>query len=447
MKDHVFDPDSGDYITYSLVYQSVSDGLILDLTSGTVNLKKPLDFEVQDTVFFKVKFTDKTGLQSVCDYVVGITDCNDAPVLTDGLFRVPENCVGNSCLAGNLADYAFDEDKGELLTFTMVPTSNMFAIQSSQLWAIGTLDFEKTPVFNIHISVDDRRGGHDMAVMTVQIIDVNEAPTGLTFAKNVLENLPIGTVVHTFDAADPEGDTLVFKIVHEASGFTTLFEVAGGNLVTKADIDYEALSAHSFQANISICDPAKLCTEVGPNTISIIDGPDAPAIETDIYTLSITETAPIGTALDISLAFSDEDAGQTAHLVYSIYSGDPQNHFVISESTGELKVKSSLDAEVMSEYTLVLEATDIDGLSGVSSPIAIAVKMVPSPPYFVGATSSDTSYNIDISQLGDGSYASVSLPIADRDSGQIAATEQLVSCRSALVFTFLTAIGSVSCYE
>ncbi|KAG1708573.1 hypothetical protein DVH05_022201 [Phytophthora capsici] len=422
MKDHVFDPDLEDYISFKLIFQSIVGSLLLNETDGRVYMGKSLNFEVQDTFYFKAKFTDKTGLQCVCDYIVGVSDSNDAPVLTNGKFRVPENCVGNDCLVGNLADYAFDEDKGDVLTFTMVSNNDMFEIRSSQLWVTGGLDFESTPVLNISVSVNDRGGGHDIAVMTVQVVDVNEAPTGLTFTKEIIENLPVGTIVHTFKAFDPEGDTLVFKIIHAAAAFLNLFEVVGQTLVTKADIDYETLSDHLLHANVSICDPFQLCTEVGPNTIIIIDGPDAPVIAIETKTLSIPESVTIGTALDMSVTFSDEDTGQSAQLVYSIYSGDPQNHFQISESTGEVKVKSPLDAKIMSDYTIVLQATDTDGLSGVSSPIAIAVELVPSPPFFVGATPSGPDYNIDISQLGDGSYATVALPIADRDPGQIGGT-------------------------
>ncbi|KAG3093936.1 hypothetical protein PC121_g3194 [Phytophthora cactorum] len=418
MRDHASDPDAGDSITYRLLSQSVPGTLTIDSTTGAITLRKALDYEIQDTIPFKAQFTDKTGLQITCDYTIAVTDSNDAPVLTSTDFRVPENCVGNDCLVGNLAEYAFDEDKGAILKFGLISGSDLFSIRGSQLWAVGSLNFEKTPVLKIVVSVDDERNGHDETAMTVQVIDVNEAPTGSSFTKQVLENIPIGTVVHTFEASDPEGDHLAFTIVHAGTGFESLFKVDGGNLVTKAEIDYEALSAHMFQANINICDPLKLCTEVGPNSIEILDGPDTPIIETIATPVSIPETASIGSAVDATFTVLDEDAGQSAHLVYAIHSGDPQNQFSISGSTGALTVSSSLNAEVVSEYKIVMQATDADGLVGYSDPITIAVQMVPSPPYFVGTTAAKADYNVDLSQLANGSYATVALPITDRDPGQ-----------------------------
>ncbi|EEY56444.1 protocadherin-like protein [Phytophthora infestans T30-4] len=390
---HTSDPDAGDSLLYRLVSQSVPGTLTIDASTGAMTLRKALNYEVLDTIPFKVQFMDKTGLQAMCDYTIAVTDSNDAPVLTSTVFRVPENCVGNDCLVGDLAKFAFDEDKGAVLTFTLRSGSDTFSIQGSQLWAVGTVNFEMTPVLKVTVAVDDERLGHDEAAMTVQVIDVNEAPTGKVFSKKVLENIPIGTVVYTFEASDPEGDHLVFSIVRADTGFESLFGVAGGNLVTKADIDYEALSAHSFRTHIRICDPLKLCTEVGPNTIEILDGPDAPIIETAATTVSIAESASVGSAVGASFTVLDEDVGQSAQLVYAIHSGDPQNQFSISGSTGALTVSSSLNAEVVSEYKIVMQATDTDGLIGYSDPITIAVQMVPSPPYFVGTTAAKSNYN------------------------------------------------------
>ncbi|ETL93981.1 hypothetical protein L917_07983 [Phytophthora nicotianae] len=419
MNAHVSDPDAGDSITYRLLSQSVPGTLSIDSSTGALTLQKALNYEIQDTIPFGAQFTDKTGLQVTCDYTIAVTDSNDVPVLTSAVFRVPENCAGNDCLVGDLAKFAFDEDKGTVLTFTLVSGGDSLSIQGSQLWATGSLNFEKTPVLKIIVSVDDERHGHDETAMAVQVVDVNEPPTGKIFTKKILENIPIGTVVYTFEARDPEGDQLVFTIVRADTGFDSLFGVVGGNIVTKADIDYEALTAHSFQTHIRICDPLKLCTEVGPNTIEIMDGPDAPIIETAAATVSIPESASIGSAVGATFTVLDEDVGQSSQLVYAIHSGDPQNQFSISGSTGALTVSSSLNAEVVSEYKIIMQATDADGLIGYSDPIIIAVQMVPSPPYFVGTAAAKANYNVDLSQLGDGSYATVSLPIADRDPGQI----------------------------
>ncbi|POM66400.1 Protocadherin-like protein, partial [Phytophthora palmivora] len=103
MGNYASDQDIGDYITYELLSQSVIGTLTITPTTGIVTLKEALDFEIHDAILFKVRFTDKTSLQVTCDFNIAVTDCNDPPVLTGTVFHVPENCIGNDCMVGNLA--------------------------------------------------------------------------------------------------------------------------------------------------------------------------------------------------------------------------------------------------------------------------------------------------------------------------------------------------------
>jgi hypothetical protein len=418
LSGYALDPDVSDSMVYELMTQSPQETISIDVVSGKVTLRTRLNYEHQDAASFAVRFTDRTGLHTTCDFFIAVTDSNDAPVLTSTVFCVTENCVGNECLVGDLADFAVDEDEGSVLTFSLVSENEVLFIDGSRLWVATPLDFEDDSVLKITVSVQDERGASDEATMTVQIVDINEAPRGMSFTKTIAENVPVGTVVCSFEAIDPEGDHVLYAISHADDKFKGLFAVKGGDLVTKMEIDYEALTHHMFTVTISACDPMGLCTEIGPNTVEVTDAPDAPVLEQIVSSVSIPENAGVGAAVDASISFSDEDNGQSAELLYSIYSGDPLNQFSVSAHTGALTVKSLLNAEIASEYAIVIQATDPDGLSGFSTPIDIAVEMIPSPPFFVGTAVSQNYYKVDVSQLQDGSYVPVMIPVSDRDPDQ-----------------------------
>ncbi|GMG17152.1 unnamed protein product [Phytophthora fragariaefolia] len=372
MSDYVSELDAGDYVVYQLVAEDSPSTLSIDTSTGTVTLMRALDFEVQDTISFRVLFMDTAGFQCTCDYVINVTDSNDLPVFASAIFQVPEKCTGKDCLAGDLARYVEDDDVSDVLEFSISPINSIFQIQGSELWVVGTLDFESTPVLTTNVFVDDGRGGNDQAFITVEALDINEAPIGSVFEAQIFENVPIGTVVCTFEAYDPEGDDITYSIVKADTEFEKLFSIKDGELVTNGMINYEVLSAHSFRAHITACDPLMLCSEFGPSAIEILDGPDAPVVTTDALQVTLLENATVGSSVGINVSFSDEDNGQESELFFSIYSGDPLNQFTISNSSGDLSVISPLDAKVRKRYALIIQATDLDGLVGLSDPIWIS---------------------------------------------------------------------------
>lgn len=102
--------DNNDELTYKLLTQSIPGAISIDSITGSVLLMKVLDFEILDEISFQDRVVDTTGLFNLCNCVSSVTDANGSPVLTPSIFRVPENCQNSECLAGNLNEYAVDEE-------------------------------------------------------------------------------------------------------------------------------------------------------------------------------------------------------------------------------------------------------------------------------------------------------------------------------------------------
>ena len=93
------------------------------------------------------------------------------------------------------------------------------------MWWIATaLDYETTPVFSLLVQASDGALS-DSATVTINLTDVdedsiitNKAPTIIAATFSLAENSPIGTVVGTIEASDPDGDTLTYTILSGNTG-------------------------------------------------------------------------------------------------------------------------------------------------------------------------------------------------------------------------------------
>lgn len=128
--------------------------------------------------------------------------------------------------------------------------------------------------------------------------DGNRAPTDVTLSNSsVAENLPVGTVVGTLAAVDPDaGDTHTFTLVDDAGGRFTL---VGNQLRTNAVFDYEAGS--SYTVRVRATDAAGLWVEKS-FTITVTNVNEAPGVIVG-GPFVITE----GQSLSLSASGSDPD--------------------------------------------------------------------------------------------------------------------------------------------
>ena len=92
--------------------------------------------------------------------------------------------------------------------------------------------------------------------ITVTITDVNEgtpnsAPSGLSSTGNLVmqENEAVGTIVGTFQAQDPDGDSLTYSLVSGVGdGNNSMFTLeSNGTLKTAVSFDYEAYTSLSIR--------------------------------------------------------------------------------------------------------------------------------------------------------------------------------------------------------
>ena len=213
------------------------------------------------------------------------------------------------------------------------------------------------------VTVKASAGGEmEMREVTVTVTDVDEtvapafpsATATRSIAENTAANTNIGDPVA---ATDPNGDTLTYSLEGtDAASFG--IDGSTGQLSTLAALDFETKTAYTVV--VKATDPGGLSDTIDV-TINVTDVDEnvAPAFPSATATRSIAENTAANTNIGDPVAATDPN-GDT--LTYSLEGTDAAS-FGIDGSTGQLRTSAALDFETKTPYTVVVKATDPDGLS------------------------------------------------------------------------------------
>ena len=152
------------------------------------------------------------------------------------------------------------------------------------------------------------------------------------------------------------------------------FNVSSSGVVSVTDtLDYETVTSYSLVITMTDGGVPSLSTEVSVKiSVSAVNEHIPVFTSSGSYSVSVPEDTNLGTEL-IRVTANDEDDSGHAHgrRVYSIISGNTGFFFHISADNGAIQLMRSLDREVVSSYTLEVEATD--GENPVNATVSITV--------------------------------------------------------------------------
>ncbi|XP_006158945.1 cadherin-related family member 2 [Tupaia chinensis] len=222
------------------------------------------------------------------------------------------------------------------------------------------LDFETLPVFSITISVND---GHSTVTKEMQVIvdDRNDnVPVfqNTDFSTSINETLPVGSVVFSVLAKDPDmglAGLVVYSIVSVVPSMEDsehLFRILeNGSIVLTGSLSYNNKSAF-YQLGVKACDSGGeyngiqtvQCAAPVILSILVVDQPDLdPQFVRDFYSASVAEDAARGTSV-LRVQAVDSDKGINDHVTYSISNSSKPGWFNIS-ADGVISVGEPLDRE------------------------------------------------------------------------------------------------------
>lgn len=281
------DPNSGQTLTYSIVSGNPYNTFAISETGIlSVGNSAALDYETNPVFTFTVMVTDNgtPALSAQAPVTVSLTDVNDPPVMLPQALSAKENTPKGRYI-GKIN--GSDQDYGDTFQFTISDgnTDDAFLLQpyTGRIFVNNSaaLNYEVTPVFYLTVRSTDNHGAYSEQIMTINLINVNEAPVVQNQSFSVSQSATNGTEVGTVIATDPDFDQILKYSITKGNtnGIFAIDQFTGIITVANAAA-LGASNSNSFRLTVKVIDngsPA-LYTN-GFMTISIIRSKDAESPE------------------------------------------------------------------------------------------------------------------------------------------------------------------------
>ena len=421
------DPDAGSTVTYSLNDSrfaiDASSGVITRSATGT------LDFETQTSINVTVTATSSDGSTANQIFTLGVLDSPE-PV---AFHTKPDadsavNQIGQSAAAGTAAGItasASDPDAGSTVTYSV--DDPRFAINAStgviSRSGTGTLNAQAEPSINLTVTATSSDGSTDSHAFSVAVLGspvaFNTPSDADPTVNQIAELAAVGASTGiTASATDPDAGSTVTYSLNDAR-----FAIdASSGIITRSGtgtLDFETQSSINLTVTATSSDGSTanqaftLAVLNSPEPVAFNATPDAnPAVN------QITQNAAAGTAIGITAAATDPDAGST--ITYSIN----DSRFAINASTGVITRSGTgtLNATSEPSVNFNVTATSSDGSTDTHA-FSVAVTGGTTPVIFEArvATAGD-----DVEQKGSGA---MSTNVSDLELGYDGSTSQTVGMR------------------
>jgi len=197
-----FDPD-GDVLSVDWVGQA-ENGAVAN-NGGTVTYTPDPDFHGTDS--FSYAATDGNGGQATATVTVIVTPVNDPPVAQDD----SESTDEDTRVIVDILDNDSDPDGDNLIIQSITQPNNGIAENNgSDVTYIPDPDFHGMDTFTYTLS--DGNGGTSIALVTVAVAEINDAPVVLDDGATTPEDTSVDIDVLSNDF-DPDGDSLIVESV------------------------------------------------------------------------------------------------------------------------------------------------------------------------------------------------------------------------------------------
>ena len=363
-----------------LTYKIVETDVPFVMDSATIRVKDStkLNYETNPEFTFHVVVTDQDGLSDTALITVTLNDVNEPPHFVDKTptLSVEENSPAETSV-GTVA--ATDVDAGDVLTYSIVdPTGTFYVVPETgevKVIADSTLDYETKATYTVQVIVTDKVGLKDTATVTINVIDVNEAPSIEDAVFAIDENSHKGDSAGAVIASDLDTAAQFRILTYAIVESDVPFELDSNIIRVKepGKLDYETDSVFTF--HVVVTDQDGL-SDTATITVNLNDTPEPPKFDDKTPTFTVDENVPAGTFVGTVTA-SDIDADDT--LTYTI--DDPTDTFVMDPVTGTITVKadSTIDYETKNEYTVTVVVTDKYGYTDTAT-VTIKVNDVNEAP-------------------------------------------------------------------
>ncbi|XP_040597855.1 protocadherin beta-14-like [Mesocricetus auratus] len=379
------DLDLGNYgiISYSFLHapESIRKTFNINPTSGEVNLRSLLDFEVIQSYSVNIQATDGGGLSAKCTLSVKVLDINDnAPEVTISSIAktIPENASETLVALFSVRDQD-SGDNGRILCsvqddlpFILKPTfKNFFTLLSEK-----ALDRESRAEYNITITATDLGTPRltTQHTITVQVSDVNDNAPAFTqtfYTLFVQENnspaLHIGTISAT-DSDSGSNARIIYSLLpaHDPQlALDSLISINAdnGQLFALRALDYEALQTFEFRVGATDQGSPALSSQALVRVLVLDANDNAPFVLYPLQNASAPCTELLPRAAEPGYLVSkvvavDSDSGQNSWLSFQLLKATEPGLFSVWAHNGEVRTSRLLSERDAPKHRLLLLVKD-----------------------------------------------------------------------------------------
>ena len=341
----------GDEITYEVMADNSVSAQIIE---GILVIVPNDDFSGD----VNVEVTASDGKTTVAEtFVLTVAAVNDAPEIEDATYRIVEDAAIDTEVGTKTGR---DVD-GDDLTYRITDgdDAGLFAIDSTTgaITVAKALDYSAASVHHLTVQVSDGNLSSS-ANVTINVTDVNEAPTGLSLSNTAITENANTESALTIAIIDIVDDALGVETYSLSGDDAANFAIVGNALQLKAGatVDYETQSSYSIVLTATDNDGLTYAQDF---TLSVTDVNEAPT------GLSLSNTAiaeHTNTESTLTIATIDIVDDALGVETYSL-SGDDAANFAIVGNALQLKAGTTVDYDAQSSYSITLTATDNDGLT------------------------------------------------------------------------------------
>jgi len=349
---------------------------------------------------YTITSTDTHSASDTQTVTVTIKGTNDAPTVTSGATAdaIDENTTADTIVYTATAS---DPDAGDSITWSLTGTdADLLTIDSGgNVRLKAPADYEVKSSYSFNVVATDSGNLSDAQAVTLNINDVNEAPTAVSLLSTTMainENVTVGAGIKVGDIAVTD-DALGTNVLSLSGADAGSFTIIGNALYyTGAAPDFESKSSYSVTVDVDDASVGGTPDASQNFTLNINDVNEAPtAVSLLNTTTAIDENVTVGAGIKVAdIAVTDDALGTN---VLSLSGADAASFTIIGNAlyyTG-----ASPDFESQSSYSVTVDVDDstVGGTPDASQNFTLNINDVNEAPTAVSLLNTTTAINENVS--------------------------------------------------
>ncbi|XP_061536381.1 protocadherin Fat 1a isoform X3 [Phycodurus eques] len=339
--------------------------------SGTIIVARPLDAEQKPNYNLTVEATDGTRTVSTQVLIRVIDTNNHRPQFYRAKYEVsvPEDvAVGSEVLRVD----ATDQDEKNKLTFTLLSSTDPFSLKkfkldpgTGTLYTVELLDHETmhSHILTVMVRDQDIPVKRNLVRVVVNVEDANDnAPwfVGTPYSGRVFESAAVGSAVLQVTALDKDkgrNAELIYSVESGNVANTFAVDPVLGTITVAKELSRSGKTRFELIVKATDRGVTPLSTVTTVHITVTVSDNSSPRFSEKEFSAYISESAAPGSFVSSVAAVSQSS------VFYQIKSGNTGNAFDINPNSGVVVTQKELDYEVASKYKLVIQGTNMAGLS------------------------------------------------------------------------------------